>query len=595
MYAEVVASGRLPTNRLMVLAAQRYLDMLEMAEDPRCDFYFSPLHLIDFCMFGEKLKHFESGNWEVNQIDADGNPDPSIILEPFEIWIEANCQGFRRRSNGTRLIDTALELVPRKNAKSLRAARAALFDLCCSGGLAPEIPIAAASEKQAEDTLYGDLVKMVNNDEELQEHYGLKVTTKQITRGEGRIFMLTSMGERLDGLNPSLALFEEGHAGAASVYKVVDSAFGARPNAQRRMITTAGYRAEGPAFELLTQATMILEGKAEDFTFFAAIYTLDREDYTDPDTKAIDWDKLLTNPNLIAKANPMYRVSLDPVKIVAAVKQAHRVRLDLRGELARTRFNIWTGAGMTLIDPASWSACFRKGLELDEFIGKKCWIGVDLAQVLDMCAIVLVFEMPGDILAVFAQYYLPEASPTAQNPELVDHLTQWSEEGHLYLTPGPLADHDLVQEHIEAFCDVFDVQVIACDPAQAHNTVKHLWDGNKPVMVYPNSAKTMTPPTDDILGRIATQRIWHNGNPVFAWNVQNVHGERKGNGLILPRKEKENSVRKIDGFVALCFADGCRLNPDEAKAAKDEDVAKATDPYATRGLIGFEQMVGNDA
>src|SRR3546814_10221897 len=103
--------------------------MLEMAQAERSEFVYSPEHVVDFCRFGERLRHFESGNWEINQTDADGNPDPSIILEPFEIWIESACQGFRRRLNGTRLVETALELIPRKNAKSLRATRAALYEL----------------------------------------------------------------------------------------------------------------------------------------------------------------------------------------------------------------------------------------------------------------------------------------------------------------------------------------------------------------------------------------------------------------------------------------------------------------------------------
>ncbi|WP_342216201.1 terminase TerL endonuclease subunit [Mesorhizobium sp. L-8-10] len=564
--------------------------MLEMAEDPKCEFYYSPVHLVDYCRFGEKLKHFESGNWELNQIDEDGNPDPRIILEPFEIWMESAIHGFRVRLNGTRLVKTALELIPRKNAKSLRATRAALFELCCSGSVAPEIPIAAHSSRQADDTLYGDIVKMLNNDEELKEEFGIRVTQDEITRGGGRIFKLTQQGDRIDGLNPSLALFEEGHAGAALVYKVVDSAFGARPNALRRMITTAGHTADGPAFDLLSQAQMILEGMVEDYTFFAAIYTLDKEDYTNPETNAINWEKLLTDESLIGRANPMYGVGLDKSIVRAAVTEAYRLRPDKRGEVARTRFNIWTNAGLALIEPAAWAACKRK-LDLSDFFRMKCWIGVDLAQVLDMCAVVLLFELPTGQLVAFAQFYLPQESPTALNPELVDHLSVWEDQGFLFLTPGPLADHDRVRNDIEVFCEMFDVQVIACDPAQAHNTVKHLWDGNKPVMVYPNNAKTMTAPTDDIIGRIAAQTIWHDGNPVLAWNAQNVHGERKGNGSIMPRKEKDASLRKIDGFVALCFANGCRMQPTEAKPAGE--VAEAsTDPYVHRGIIGYDKIVG---
>jgi len=564
-----------------------------MAEDPSCPFYYSPEHLIDYCRFGEKLRHFESGNWENRQIDENGDPDPSIILEPFEIWIESAAQGFRYRANGTRLVSTVLELVPRKSSKSLRAARAALYDLCCSGTKGAEIPVAAMSAKQADDTLFGDITKLVNSEanEDLKEHYGLETTKDEIRCSSGRIFKVSGQGDRLDGLNPSLALFDEAHAGSSLVYKVIRSAFGARPGQQMRVISTAGQRPEGPAFELVKQAKMVLEGGVENYSFFAAIYTLDPDDYQHQETKLILWDKLLTSEDLIMKCNPMYGISLDEVMIRQEVMSGNKQSPTDRGEIARTRFNIWSSAGVALIDPAQWAACYEKNLSLDMFIGERCWIGVDLAQYHDMCALILIFELPNDCLAVFGQFYLPEDSETAMNPDIVDHISMWRDAGHLYLTEGVMADHDFVRRHVEDFCEMFDVQVIACDPAQAHNTVKHLYDGNKPVMVFPNSAKTMTAPTDDLMGRIASRRILHDGNPVLSWHVQNVHGDRQGNGTIMPRKEKQSSHRKIDGFVAACFANGCRMNPDEAKPA-GEDTARAN-VYEARGIIGAEQLLGD--
>ncbi len=578
-----------------MLAAQRYLRMLEMAEDPTNEFVFEPIYVVDYCLFAEKLKHFESGMWEINQIGPDGKIDPHVILEPAQIWVESAIQGFRRRIGGQRLVTTVLEELPRKNAKSFKAVVAALFDLCCSGGMAPEIPIAARSGKQADDTLFGDITKMVNNDEELREEFNLRVTTTEISRPDGgRIFTLTQQGDRQDGLNPSLAIFEEGHAGAASVYQVVDSAFGARPNGLKRMITTAGYRPEGPGYELLLEATRILQGKDEDYSFFAAIWALDREDYLDPVTNAIDWKRLLTDESLIERVNPMLDVSLDRVVMKQSALSAAR-RIDLRGEFARTRFNIWTNSGMTLIDPGQWGACYRKGLQLEDFYRQKCWIGVDLAQVLDMCAIGLIFELPDGSIACFAKFFLPEGSPTASDPDMADQFAAWADgpDPPLILTPGTLADHDRVREEVEMYCQMFDVQVIACDPAQAHNTVRHLWDGNRPVKIYPNNAKTMTAPTDDLLGRIVAEKLVHDNNPALGWNVQNVHGERKGNGSILPRKETPNSKRKIDGFVALCFANGVRVLPDEAKTPGSDEVGHI-DPYAARGIVGFEEMTRDD-
>lgn len=589
-YAEAAADGRLNVCRWIRLAAERYLRMLDMAEQPDGEFIFSPAHVVDYCSFIEKLKHVESGLWELTQRDEDGEVNPHIILEPWQIWVEAAIQGFRRRVTGERLVTTVLTVVPRKQAKSLAVAGAALFDLCCSGQVSPQITIAASTANQA-NRVFSPIMKFVNNDPDLVEQYKIKVTNERITTpacGEfDGITKLSSIGERQDGLNPSLAIFEEGHAGAAAVYRVVDSAFGARPNALRRMITTAGYRPEGPGWDLQLEAQMILDGKAEDYSFFAAIYTLDREDYIDSESNAINWDKLFGDERLIEKANPMYGVSLDPIKIRGDMEKARR-RPDLRGEVARTRFNIWTGSGQSLIEPTAWAACKRQ-IKLEDFIGQRCWIGVDLAQRLDMCAIALLFEAPDDALAVFAKFFLPELSPTAQDPDLSDHILSWSDadDGWLILTPGPMADHDRVRDEISAYCDVFDVQVIACDPHQAHNTATKLWGDQRPVMVYPNGAPTMTGPTDDILARVVGQKLWHDGNPVLAWNAANVHGERKGNGLILPRKEAENSKRKIDGFVAAVMANGCRMQPAIAKPA--QTVASGEDPYATRGIIGFEE------
>lgn len=569
----------------------RYLRMLKEAGSAKCAFYFSPEHVIDYCAFAEKLEQVEDGNWRFTQVDPVTSVlDKHIILEPWQIWIESAIHGFRYRGTGERVVTRALEVSPRKSAKSLRLAIAALYDLCCGGHMAPQIVLGAATEDQA-DRVFSPAALMVGKDMDLITQYGLRATKKIITASatDGEISKLNSIGENQDGLNPSLAIFDEGHAGARSVYAVVRSAFGARPNALLRMITTAGYQPEGPAWELIQEAITVLNGGAEDYSFFAAVYTLDETDYLQPETKTFDVDRLLKDVALMVKANPMWDISVIPRKIFEQASEASR-RPDKRNEFFRTRYNLWTNSGLTLIEPHAWAACKRK-IALEDFMGMKCWIGIDLGQRLDMCSIGLVFEVPAQpepILAVFAKYFLPEQSPTATDPDLIGSIMAWKETGDLILTPGILADHDRVRKEVEAFCDFFDVQVIACDPHQAHNTAKQLWDAKKPVMIYPNSAATMTGPTDDIISRVVAQRIFHDGNPVLSWNVANVHGERKGNGVILPRKEDENSKRKIDGFVALCFANGCRIQPEKSKDAGE---VIPVDPYAVRGMLGYQETV----
>ncbi len=587
LFAEHVASGRLPNCKWMRLAAQRYLDMLEMAKDPKNEFTFSPEHVVQYCLFLEKLQHVESGNWEITQLNDDGSVNPFIILDPHQIWEEAAIQGFRRRIDGTRLVMTALQVKPRKSAKSLTVAGAALFDLCCSGQVAPQITIAASTEKQAE-RVYSPILRFLGRDDELAEQYSLKPTkdTVRNEQNDGIIMKLSSIGERQDGLNPSLAIFEEGHAGAEGVYNVVRSAFGARPNALLRMITTAGYHPSGPGWQLIQQAHEVLEGRSQTWTFFAAIYTLDEEDYLDSESNSIRWDRLLSDDRLVRKANPMYGVSLMPHMLAEDREEARRSPTG-RGEYARTRFNLWIGSGASAIDGGAWAACKVRNLSLEDFIGQRCWIGVDLASKRDMCAIGLVFEMPGDRLAVFAQFYLPEASALAQDINLGDTIHAWADQGHLLLTPGAGADFERILGDIRTFCELFDVQVIACDPYQAAATSQQLWGDGRPVMDYPNSAMTMTGPVDDILTRVASKTICHDGNPVLAWNVANVQLEPKGNGSILPRKGND-IMKKIDGFVSISMANGCRIQPENAKDVGPEEKSKAV------GLrvVGFEEIVG---
>jgi phage terminase large subunit-like protein len=586
-YAEAVAKGKIPACKLLKAAAQRYLDMLGMAAKRGNEFYFSPEHVIDRCSMMERIKHHEDGQWKFVQFDENGDVDPYVRLEPWQIWIESATQGFRRALTGERLVTTALEVMPRKNDKTGRLARTALVELCVGGDTAAQIPIAATTERQALETIFGGILKICSANPELVEEFKLNVTSKQIRFGSSSIFILTSLGEKQDGLNPSLAVFEEGHSGQSSVYKVVRSAFGARPGQQLRMITTAGQRPEGPAYMLIKEAEMILLGASVDWSFFAAIYTLDREDYQDPETKAIDWARLLNDESLIAKANPMYGISLDPVSLRNQHAQAIR-RPDLRPEIARTRFNIWSTEGSSLIDMSAWMAC-KADILLEDFIGAKCWIGVDLATKLDLCAITLLFELPNDTIAMFSKAFIPEGSPTVLDPEFGDQLRAWAEEGWITFTEGVTADHDRIEMEIEAFCDVFEVLAIGCDPAQAHNTINHLWDGRRPVYEYANNANTMTAPTDDILGRVASKKILHDGNPVLAWNATNAHGERRGNGSIMPRKDKKNDKRKIDGFIAGCIANGCRMQPDLAKNPHTESGKPTVDPYKERGLIGYQE------
>lgn len=553
--------------------------MLVLAEKPKNEWYFNPNYVIDYCSVAEKFEHPESGNWVHTQDDA------RIILEPFQIWQESAIHGFRYRHNNERVVTRSYSELPRKSAKSMTMGAAVAYDLMFAGHISPQVVIGASTRDQC-DRVFNPAKMMITKEPDLVKEFGMKFTKDGAVckSNNGEVIKLSSQGERQDGLNPSLSCMEEMHAQPESVYRVIRSASGARPNALMRIITTAGYHASGVGYSLHREAVQILSGSAEDYSFFAFICTLDDEDYMDPDTGEVFIDKLLTDEGLMMKANPMWGISLDPRKILEQAKEAKR-SADKRGEFFRTRYNLWNNAGKSLVDPMQWSACVDPTLRLEAFVDQKCWIGVDLASQNDMCAIGMVFEI-GDSIAVFAQYFIPSQSPTYLDPDLFTTMLSWEQDGFLTVTDGGMADFSRIADELRELCKNFDVQAICFDPYQSNMIMKVLWDDGLPVGRYPNTAMTMTMPTDDILSRIPARKIRHDGHPVLAWNFSNLHGERKGNGTIVPRKETPNSINKIDGAVAIVMADGARMNPTVLRT--DERELPKRSVYEQRGIIGYK-------
>lgn len=582
-YAEACVSGKIAVCRWVRMAAKRFLKMLALAEKPGNPFYFSAAHACDYCSFLEKLEHVEDGRWQFTQVREDGSVDRSIVLEPWQIFVECAIQGFRKRATHERLVVRAFLMVPRKNAKTLLSAGAGLFDLFFAGNMKPQVVITASNEAQC-DLVFKPMRTMLGALPEISEQITFKSTSGYIKNfdNNGEITKLSSMGEKNDGLNPSLAILEELHAQKGGMYRVIRSAVDARPSALLRMITTAGVNAQGDAYEIQQEMEQILldsdAGKDEDFTVFACIYTLDREDYMDAAGNLLQ-DRLLSDLRLVAKANPMFGIGLDPDKILAQMAEARRTA-SKRGEFFRTRYNIWTNQGHALIEMTAWAQC-AKPIELHDFAGQRCWLGGDLAIYHDMAALGLIFEVE-DKIVLFAKHYLPEQAEIVTSPSLHGSIAAWRESGHLTVTPGYTMDMEIVERDIVLFHEVFNVALTGIDPQYATQLMHALEGRGIATIKYTKNARNFTAPTDDLVGRIHGGKVIHDGNPVLGWNMSNVIATRGVNDSLLPKKPGGNSERKIDGFDAVTIANGLRLDPGLRAQLNLAPVSV----YETRGLLG---------
>lgn len=543
-----------PENRYVVLAAKRYLKMLKEAEKPSSHYRFSPEHAVDVCQFFEQLRHVE-GTW-----DSD-----TVILEPWQCFQLCGVFAFRRKKDGSRLVRRAYIEIPRKHGKSLIAAGVTLYCTACEGEKRPLGYIAAATEDQAKKVL-DPAKELIETDIELKDQFKFEAFKGLIKCGEtrGEIRTISSVGEHQDGHNPHVVIMEELHAQKPDVYDVMDSAFGARRNPLMYQIGTAGRYASGLGYTQRKAAISVLEGRVKADEVFALIYTIDPGD-----------EDRIYERDVIVKANPNYGISIFEDVVDQSVRQAKNDPTK-RGEYLRTRLNIWSNAGYRLIEPSDWEDCEDQTLTLIKMKGRKAWLGVDLAKYIDMAAIGILVDLGGK-MAAFANFYIPEESPYLRRPDLHAMYSGWIDEGFLTKTPGGTTDPSYMRDDIFKLCDFLDVQGIACDPWQSQQVAAELEARNMPVTQYRNNTAAMSDPTYEILSRIQTRQLVHNGHPILTWNAMNVEGEER-NDTIFPRKPAENADEKIDGFVAVVMANGLRLNMKAEQKLKDN-------PYETNSFM----------
>lgn len=562
-YAELVAQEVIPACRYLILSAKRFLTMYEDAKAGRDGIYWSDEHAIEPCAFAETLTH-------VKGVLA----KKPIVLQPWQIWIIIAIYGFRWEDTGDRVVTIAQLEITRKSGKSLVAAAIALYELGPNAYIGDDLYIIAPTAALAGKVLE-PMTKMVEFNPPLKEFYGIRTLTEKIEVAETESYatILSSSGKKQDGHDPKVVIADEFHSLPASIFSVMKSAQGARPESLFLEIGSAGYNAFGVGWDERAMAIEVLEGKRKRPELFAAIWTVDTEDMG-------NW----RNERVIRKANPNYGISTPARKVLQEIEEVYTNPRN-KNEVLRTRFNIWGLGESKLINRDEWDKCAVTSLQPVNFAGDECWIGVDLASRNDMVAWVMEFELDGEVI-LFAKHYVPEYGPWRDDEEVRDWYERWHEDGWLTFTPGSFHTYDQIEQDIIAAGDMFDVQMVAVDDREANALMAALIKAKMPVVSFRKNAPNYSEPTKDLVARVMGKfkGMKHNGNPILGWNAENVIGGSNTADLILPKKVSEHSNMKIDGFDASVQAHACYLEQvDPKKVSKPQ-------PMATRGM----RVVGED-
>ena len=549
-YAQAITSGKMSACRWAKLACQRHLEDLDRWSGKDQPFAFDVKAAERVLDVVQHFPHIH-GHWAKQQM--------RITLEPWQCFIVMCVFGWKASATGARRFRVAYIEVPRKNAKSTLTSAIGLYLLGCDGEQGGHVVSAANTREQAK-LVFNDSQWMARKEPGYCGRFGVEVLAHTIVQMQtaSKFEALSAEHSNLDGLNLHAALVDELHAHPTrGLWDVLATATGSRIQPLIWAITTAGLNRASVCYDQHTYVIDILEKRKEDDSYFGVIYT--RDDGDDP------WDE-----ETWIKANPNYGVSVRPEGMRLDAKRAMQMPSE-QASFFTKHLNVWINAAMTWLPAGAWDKCADPKLDIADFAGEPCYIGIDLALRNDIAALVVAFPPTSDRehWTVFGYYYLPEATV---NRGENSHFQAWETMGRLISTPGNVTDFDYIIGNLGDLTTQYDVRDIALDPYHAGPLVVDIEKAGirKPVEVR-QTAPNMHPAMVELEGLVLSEKIRHDGDPLLAWMMSNVKVERSGD---LMKPTKESDEKKIDGVVCLlmCLHRGMR-----------DDVNDQPD-YENRGL-----------
>lgn len=541
-YARDVVAGKIPACKWVRAACQRHLNDLEKSKKRASPWRFDKDAAERVCEFVQLLPHTK-GRWAGRR--------ELIVLEPWQLFIFCCVFGWVSKKTGLRRFREAYCEIPRKNGKSVIAAGLGLFMFTMDNEFGAEVYCGATTEKQAWE-VFRPAMQMLKRSPDLVEACGVEVMAKNLSIPDDDSRFEPLIGDPGDGSSPSCALVDEYHEHTSSaLYETMLTGMGAREQALMFVITTAGFNLAGPCYiqrgqvkDMLLAELGELGADQKNDELFGIIYTLDDGD---------DW----RDPANLIKANPNYGVSVSEEYLLKRLRDA--TRYPSRQNAFKTKhLNLWVSARNAWLNMADWAACGNPYLKIEEFKGRECWVGVDLASKSDITAVALVFrdktDAGKDQWTVFCRSYLPEGAieRAATNKSAYE---AWVNSGELLTTDGDETDFDVIRDDLKDLAEQFDIQEIAYDKWRATQLAHQLMQDGAEVVEVGGGIQTMNMPMREVEAALVSRRFRHPENPVLTWMASNVTA-REYKGCLTPMKEDEGkgNLRKIDGMVAILMA-----------------------------------------
>lgn len=526
-YAKKVVAGKIVAGKSVIQACERHLRDLKKSKTKSYPYYFDAEEAEKCFLFGEKFCRHSKGVWA-------GKP---LELEDWQKFCVGNIFGWKRKDDDTRKYTYFYIQVARKNGKSTVMAFIGVYVLVCDGEKGAEIYSAATKKDQAK-IIFDEAKNMINASPELKSLLTVYRNNISFDNILSKFEPLSADVDSLDGLNVHLGLIDELHAHKNSaVYDILDSAKGARLQPLIGVGTTAGFNPQSFCHEKYAEYKNILKGTIENEDTFIYIAELDEGD---------DW----TDPEVWIKANPNLGVSVYLKDLQSMCDTAKRL-LSAQNNFKCKRLNMWVTNTESWANIDKWNAVIHS-LTKEQLIGRRCYVGCDLATRNDLASVVLEFPLDDGYYAVLHQSFMPEDKVWDNSRRDNVNYQAWIDAGYIIATPGNAVDFDWIEDYIKKQSALYDIAEVCLDPWNATQLMSHLIDEGFRVIETRMGFKTLSEPTKDLGNTIEASKIIHFNDPVLRWAVGNVVTTKDENENIRPNKAKCSN--KIDPAMAMIIA-----------------------------------------
>lgn len=468
-------------------------------------------------------------------------PKQPFRLDPWQQRVVERIYG-PVDEHGQRLTRVVYLQVGRGNRKtSLSAALALLHTFGPERFARGQVLSAAADRKQArlameEATGIISVTPALANVARIQDFKNRIVYEKTGTTYEA----ISSDAATQYGRTPDFALIDELWAHKKNdLWHSIRTGLAKVPGSLCIIATTAGAGTNTPDYPIYEYAKRVAAGEIEDPSFLPIIFEAPKDcDWSDETI----WHAV--NPGLkhgypdLNSLRQLAREAKNRPADRAAFQQFH---LGIRQEHSVSPF-----VDMDVYDQGG------EPLDIAEFEGKPCWIGVDMSVTTDLTAVVACFRDDDDSYAVFPFFFVPAANMQARADRDGVPYPAWADQGYITATPGDVVDYRAIEACIRDLAERFNVCEIGFDRAYAQPVMAPLQDDGFPVVIIQQGWVTQSPALNVLERAIIGRKFRHGGHPVLRWCFENVciATDSAGNRLMHKGKSRD----RIDGAVATWMA-----------------------------------------